>query len=1709
MDQNQRSTSSSSASRIHQLHPSRSAIVDLFNLYLGRNSRHSGDDSIRETPNKLQKRITALGFGLPPPNEQFILDFEQLVNQFPDQEHLRAVTESVLIALVVKCCSHAPRAEFILFALRSLHSIEYVNWDTFLPALLSSVSSAESSQGQGNQAANANSLSNMSQSGIITSSAVVANSSNFQPSTPASPLASIHGIGSPAQSASELTPCTTISPIRFPDVSGNGLQSTQRPALRDNAVSSLRQISCKIILIGLELDLKPVTHAGIFSHMMNWLVNWDQRQQVVDESNGVKSWKPDRILHEWLHCCLDVVWLLVDENKCRIPFYELIRSGLQFIESVPDDEALFTLVLEIHRRRDMVAMHMQMLDQHLHCPSFGNPRFMSQASPSTVGEPSANTRYSPITYPSVLGEPLHGEDLALSIQKGSLDWERALRCLRHALRTTPSPDWWRRVLLVAPCYKAANQQVPTPGAIFSSEMVYESLIDRIMELLKLTTSDSQCWQEWLIFSDVFFFLMKSGCMDFLDFVDKLASRVNQEDPQILRSNHVTWLLAQIIRIEIVTNALNTDPKKVETTRKILSFHKEDKSSDPNNVNPRSILLDFISSSQTLRIWSINASIRDYLNPEQLQKGKQIDEWWKQATKGERMVDFMNFDERSIGMFWILSYTMAQPACEAVMNWLTAPGIAELVPGSNVQTNERVTVMRECCPLSMSLLSGLSINACLKLVYQIEESLFVGQVIPSIAMVETYALIQRSSGTGSSILSKPGATLLLLEILNYRLIPLYRADALLFADFFVVKKELKGPSEFTETLNRVAILSLAITIKTRGISEVEHLMFLPSLIEQIMATCQHTWSEKTMRYFPPLIRALWDASGAGNLRGERGFPATGTGMGNLNGDGGRDEEKISYPRGYGYGYGYGDGEKYIYPEGSPWGIPIGIPNRELNGEIFFPRGFPFPQGLDEDGDVDENSSLHGYGFGDEAETTVINQCKQLLSPSADPSYVMTYINHSFPQHRKYLCAGAWMLMHSHPDTINFANLVRASDLMNSSHISEIYLSVYNGCVLREFSPEEVTSNIYQMVDVLLLHTHTELQHGRLLQDILLKASGNLAVFVWKHELFPLDILILALIDRDDDPHALRIVISLLERPEIPQRIKLFCINRGPPEHWLHSGISKRTDLQKALGNHLSWKESFHQNVADDKCVYRRCYEILSIFLIGHDYDGASCRLIFVSYIDGCVSSNEFKRFPPFFDDLTGRLLPVIPLVVYRLIENDATEATDKILAIYSSFLAYHPIRFTFVRDILAYFYGHLSSKIIVRLLKVLDVSKIPFSESFPQHIASSNPAMCPPPDYFATLLLGLVNNVLPSLNSKSKSGSVGDAANNSLRGGHNKTPAPSQSGSTNVSEGQKAFYQCQDPGTYTQLVLETATIELLALPASPPQIVSSLVQIVVHVQPTLIQSGNGLQGTSTAIGSTLPTSPSGGSAESLSTSRSNPSASGINSQLPPEFHAQLYLEVSRIIKECWWLTDGKRSMKELDSAVGYALLDPSWAAQDNTSTPIVSSLFFHCLAHYQGNIVALLHAFFSNLPQEWLEGTHAILKHLRPVTSVAMLRVAFRIMGPLLPRLSFGRSLFTKTLVLLLNVMADVFGRNSQPSTPCEATEIVDLIDFLHHALLYEGQGGPVQTTSKPKPETLTMCAKAIEMLRPDVQHLLFHMQTDPNSSIYAATHPKLGQNPSQ
>lgn len=53
-----------------------------------------------------------------------------------------------------------------------------------------------------------------------------------------------------------------------------------------------------------------------------------------------------------------------------------------------------------------------------------------------------------------------------------------------------------------------------------------------------------------------------------------------------------------------------------------------------------------------------------------------------------------------------------------------------------------------------------------------------------------------------------------------------------------------------------------------------------------------------------------------------------------------------------------------------------------------------------------------------------------------------------------------------------------------------------------------------------------------------------------------------------------------------------------------------------------------------------------------------------------------------------------------------------------------------------------------------------------------------------------------------------------------------------------------------------------------------------------------------------------------------------------------------------------------------------------------------------------------------------------------------------------------------------------------------------------------QAGGRPRPETLVLCTKAVERLRPDVQSLFRHLSPDPAASIYAATHPKLVQRPS-
>lgn len=1170
-----------------------------------------------------------------------------------------------------------------------------------------------------------------------------------------------------------------------------------------------------------------------------------------------------------------------------------------------------------------------------------------------------------------------------------------MRCLRQALRACVSTDWWKKVLVLAPRFKKAPQSMgPRTGSLFvgqpslefSADMTCDAVVERIMELMQplptgstnSTVTEAGRWQEWLMFADLFYFFMSTSCLDFLELIDKLSLRF--ANGTVMASNHVTWLLAQVFRLEIVTSALSSE-SQVETARKILSFNMAERSVEQtSNTTAQALLLDFVGSSQTLRLWSINRNMMENLHgnrvQEHMQKGKVIDEWWKQVMKGEWVLDYAQLDEKAMGMVWVLSNTMTQPISEALMIWFRSSGLSEII-----LQGERLSVIHETRPLPMTLLSGLSLHLCLRLLTQIEELIFAGQFIPSIAMVETYVRLLLAAPQNlfrhhlngmahrfQSGMTKPAVSLLLLELFNYRLLPLYRfhnkLKQLIFdiakiiitvkvkrgehrlfrlaenlginlilnmKDVLLVKKELKGATtEFTETLNRIMVLNLAFTMKTRGIADFEQMIILKPALEQILASINHTWSEKTMRHFPPLLREA-------------------------------------------------------------------LANR-----------------------IDTRA--HVIQSWQQAEHTVMSHCRQLLSANSDPSYVSQYIQHSLPAHRQFLCAGAWMSMDfERPDSISIANL---------------------GRTLKEFSPEEVTTNVYMMVDVLLHHIHVQLQHGHSLQNLLLATSAGLAHFMWNQELLPFDIVLLALTDRDDDAHALRLVVGLLlDRPEFQQRVQTYYVHRGQTEHWMQLGPFQRPEYPQALGSHLAGKD----------------------------------------------------RFPLFFDDMCLRALPVIPLIVYRLIENDATETAERLLHVYTPLIFYHPTRFSFVRDTLAYFYGHLPTKLVRRLLGSLDLPKIPFSETFLQQIKAFNTGSSPSYEYFHNLLVGLVNNVIPPLHGKPGTSATGGDGLLSSRFVLNRNQAAAST-ANNTTEVNKAFYLHQDPGSYNQLLLETAVVELLSLPPPPNQIVAMLIHIAVKLPTSFPQGGP----------PKTPQSPSSGG-EALS----GQSSSGLNNsspqfthsplmiqacglllaQLPVAFHGAIYSETARIIKkDCWWLTDPSKQSRDLDAIFGYSTWDPSWGARDDTATVIA-------------NTVTLLHTLQSNLPFEWLEGMHSVITQQRPFVSVVHLRLAYRIMGPLLPRL-LSRPLFAKTLALLFTILADVFGRNSQVPSATEATDIVDLVDFLHHAVMMEVQATG-QAGGRPRPETLVLCSKAVERLRPDVQLLFRHLSPDGASSIYAATHPKL------
>lgn len=247
-----------------------------------------------------------------------------------DQEQGRAVTEAVLATLLVQCSSHALQADFLLSALQMLAKLGVVRWDSFLPILLRAAGTAEmSGLSLGGLQRVGNGPVGSQPTGPL--AMMMAGASGVPTiSTPASPSPSSNLLTSPAHGGLVVSPAhSTLD--NYTSMSASHLSANSNflvPGVR--VMNWLRPLVCKVILAGLEGELKPVICLDILLQVVQWIHTWDTKVDSGKEEEG-HSWPRNRKLESrmWLHSCVDVIWALIDESKCRVPFYALLHDRTQ------------------------------------------------------------------------------------------------------------------------------------------------------------------------------------------------------------------------------------------------------------------------------------------------------------------------------------------------------------------------------------------------------------------------------------------------------------------------------------------------------------------------------------------------------------------------------------------------------------------------------------------------------------------------------------------------------------------------------------------------------------------------------------------------------------------------------------------------------------------------------------------------------------------------------------------------------------------------------------------------------------------------------------------------------------------------------------------------------------------------------------------------------------------------------------------------------------------------------------------------------------------------------------------------------------------------------------------------------------------------------------------------------------------------------------
>ncbi|MBA0607406.1 hypothetical protein Godav_019713 [Gossypium davidsonii] len=131
---------------------------------------------------------------------------------------------------------------------------------------------------------------------------------------------------------------------------------------------------CTLLFLTAAGFLLACGFGGAVAAGSTWLFRyfWDMHPPGSNRVGSART----RIYDTASHVKDYVGYLQSKEDKCRVPFYDLLQSGLQFIESIPDNEALFIVIREIHRRRFDGYAYMPRPS----LPTFGTHQILSQTN---------------------------------------------------------------------------------------------------------------------------------------------------------------------------------------------------------------------------------------------------------------------------------------------------------------------------------------------------------------------------------------------------------------------------------------------------------------------------------------------------------------------------------------------------------------------------------------------------------------------------------------------------------------------------------------------------------------------------------------------------------------------------------------------------------------------------------------------------------------------------------------------------------------------------------------------------------------------------------------------------------------------------------------------------------------------------------------------------------------------------------------------------------------------------------------------------------------------------------------------------------------------------------------------------------------------------------------------------------------------------------